>query len=161
VRPLLAMIVVLACVTALPRRSVGKMYPFKHEVLRGYLVPDVTPGFSGGLLITFRLDLDPESSEIEGSLRCRTTGSLACVGRQGALSNISVSQRENSPREAFLHNFDADVTFVPEGVSCHFMGVTLPLVEVFLESISGSYVCTTTSGSVVQTGKFGSSRGLT
>jgi hypothetical protein len=56
-----------------------------------------------------------------------------------------------------LANFDADVRFVPEGVSCHFLGVT-PRFAILLEFISGSYTCTTTSGSVVQTGTFGATR---
>jgi hypothetical protein len=94
-----AMIVVLTCVTALPGRSVGTIFPFRHEVLRGYLAPDLT-GYAGPPQIAFRLAIDLESSEIEGSLRCRTRGTPACFGRQGALSNVSVSQRVNSPREA-------------------------------------------------------------
>lgn len=160
-RPLLAIIAVLTCVTALPRRSVAQIFlPIRHEVLRGYLLPNVTLT-NGPPQITFRLTIDPNfpasSPQVTGSLRCRTVGTPACLGRQGAVSNVSVSQRVDSPREASLANFDADVTFVPEGVSCHFLGVT-PRFAILLEFISGSYTCTATSGSVVQTGTFGATR---
>jgi len=156
-RPLLGMIVVLTCVTALPGRSVPQFPLFKHEVLRGALGPHLT-AYAGPPQITFRLNIGPDfPSDIEGTLRCRTRGTPACFGRQGTLSNVKVSERVDSPREASLANFDADVTFMPEGVSCHFLGVT-PRFGELLEFISGSYTCTATSGSVLQTGTFGATR---
>jgi len=129
-RPLLALIFGLTCVMAFPRQSVGQgqnaFPPLEHEVLRGYLVPHVA-SVSGPPQITLRLTIDPGAGPdfgplVTGSLHCRTKGTPACIGQHAVLSNVLVSLRENSPREAYFKNFDAAVTFVQEGVSCHFMG---------------------------------------
>src|SRR5262249_23700580 len=136
-RPLLALILGLTCVMGFPHLSVGQIQfaPLEHEVLRGYLAPNVT-AISGPPQITLRLTIDPEGGpQVTGSLHCRTVGTPACIGRHGALSNVLVSPRENSPREEYFANFDADVTFVQEGVSCHFMGVTPPVGNFILEVI--------------------------
>ena len=60
-RPLLAVVFILTCVMTFPRRSVGQIQfpPLEHEVLRGYLAPDVT-SISGPPQITLRLTIDPE-----------------------------------------------------------------------------------------------------
>ena len=161
-RPLLAIVFVLTCVMTFPRPSVGQdLLPFEHEVLRGYVEPHV--GGVGGQApgITLRLTIAPESDGnhkvIDGNLRCRTRATPpipACIGRQAVLGNVSLGSIENSPREAASQTFDADVTFVQQGVSCHFTGVT-PFFGILLEVISGSYTCANPTGSVVETGTFG------
>jgi hypothetical protein len=85
-RPLLGMIVVLTCVTALPRRSVAQFPLFKHEMLRGALGPHLT-AYAGPPQITFRLNIGPDfPSDIEGTLRCRTRG----VRRQSIVDHVGV-----------------------------------------------------------------------
>jgi len=164
-RPLLSIVFVLAGVIALPRCSLGQLrfggeLPFEHEVLRGYMAPHVTLGGTAPE-ITLRLTIDPEREReqqvIGGTLRCRTRDTPACIGRQAVLTKVSLGLIENSPRDAASANFDADVTFVQEDVSCHLTGTT-PLFGILLDVISGSYACRSTSGSVVETGTFGAIR---
>jgi len=161
-RPLLAIVFTVACFVTFPRRSgcqdgIG----FEHEVLRGYMAPHVVGVGGQAPGITLRLTIDPESDEnhqvVDGNLRCRpraTPPIPACIGRQAVLGTVSLGSIENSPREAASQTFDVDVTFVREGVSCHFTGVT-PFFGILLEVISGSYKCANPSGSVVETGTFG------
>jgi hypothetical protein len=132
--------------------------PFEHEVLRGYMAPHVTAGGQAPE-ITLRLTIDPESEQrvIAGSVRCRTRDTPACIGRQAVLSNVLFGFTQTSPREAASADFDADMTFVQEGVTCHLTGTT-PLFGILVEVISGSYTCRSTSGSVVETGTFGAIR---
>ena len=165
-RPLLTLILGLTGVMAFPGLSVGQFSPLVHEVLSGFMEANVISGAKVILVsnppqITLGLTIDSEGGPdfgpaVSGSLHCRTRGTPACIGKHAVLSNVVVSLRENSPREAGFKSFDADVTFVQEGVSCHFMGVTPPVGE--LEVISGSYTCANTSGSVVETGTFGAIR---
>lgn len=161
-RCLLSIIFILTCVMTFPRRSVGQIQagevPFEHEVLRGYMAPHVTAGGQAPEM-TLRLTIDAENPQrvIGGNLLCRTRDTPACIGRHAVLSNFSLGFIENSPREAASANFDADATFVQEGVSCHFTGV-MPLFGILVEALSGSYTCANTSGSVVETGIFGAIR---
>src|SRR5262245_9087548 len=141
-----------------------------HERLDGAMVSSIGPA-SAGVHLRVNISLNPFA--VSGSFLCKeepavighgpvggrvrqpeqsSPSQAPCFGRIGTLTNVVVMRRPD-PRDFFIDDFDADLSFAGMAASCH-VTAAAPSLGNRLQSVTGVYTCTDAAGSVADNGTF-------